>query len=225
MARAARVAGIGPRTARRAWEDGWDRPVWARPIRLLFDQEQINARARMEKIDAEQGARLRDEKEKARIDAADERAKEAGAVRASLNTSLMLLGNIGQFSKASVEMCKQASANLLDEVSRNVLSYKEALKILSNLALISKRASEQLKTSMEALRKHLGEAEGSTLVGFIGSDGPSTRVDGQGAINRLGEENLRKAIIDLASGNVDTPEAQALVEYQADQIASGETKH
>lgn len=224
VVRAARLAGVGDRTARRAWHQGWDRPVWARPIKFLVDQDQVDARARMEQIDAEQAARLRDEKQMARIDAAKERAREAQAVRGSLNTSLMLLGNIGQFSRASVEMCKVAAQDLMVAVNTKQVSYREALKILSNLALVSKRASEQLTTSMEALRKHLGEPE--KVLGFVGADAPSTYVDGEGAINRLGEENLRKAILDLASGEVDSPEAQALIEYQVDQAtSSGEVKH
>ncbi len=213
---AARTARVGVRTARRAYLEGWERPAWARAIRDVLAQEGIGARARVAKESgrAELAARLRDEKERARIDAEVERGREAQGVRASLNTSLMLLGNIGIFSKASIEMCKQAAADLTVAVAKKKVTWQEALKILGQLALIAKRATEQLETAMGNLRKHLGEPE--RLLG-IAIDTPPTYVDGQRAVDRLGEDNLRKAILDLASGEVDSPEAMALVEMQVEQ--------
>ncbi len=213
---AARTARVGIRTARRAYLEGWERPAWARSIRDVLAQEGIGARARVaeESNRAELAARLRDEKERARIDVAEERGREAQGVRASLNTSLMLLGNIGIFSKASIEMSKQAARDLLTAVEKKEVKWHEALKILSQLTLIAKRATEQLETAMGNLRRHLGEPE--RLLG-IEVNTPPTYVDGQRAVDRMGEERLRKAILDLASGEVDTPEATALVEMQVEQ--------
>jgi hypothetical protein len=218
-------AKVHMRTAKKAWEYGWERPTWARAIKGVFEQEEIGVRSKMRDIDvkldeAERAARLRDEKEKARLVAVDERLREAQGVKASISTSLMLLGNLGQFQKASIEMCRHASASLLAEVQAGTLEWREALKILDKLALTAKRITEQFQITMELLRKHVGEPE--KIVGFIG-EMPTTDVDGAMAINALGgEDKLRQAIMDVAQG-VDSPEAEALIEFQVE--SSGKQMH
>ena len=67
VSHAIRAAKVGPRTARRAWMRGWDAPSWARPIQDVFAQEQIQARASLERKRAEKGARIRDDRERVPI--------------------------------------------------------------------------------------------------------------------------------------------------------------
>lgn len=216
---ASQAAGVTVRTARRAWLRGWERPDWARPITSVFTQEQIGARARMEAQKADRAARLRAERDKARFDAEEERAREALAVRGSLNASLMLLGNIGQFSRVSQQLAKKAADDLARDIVEDRISWRDALKVQSQLALVAKRTSEQLEKSMEALRKHIGEPE--KILG-VASSTPTTEVDEGLAHDRLGEEGLKKAVMDLVMGRVDSPEASALIELQANQ---GEAVH
>lgn len=207
------------KTAKRAWLTGWDRPPWARAIRDVFEQEKVSARARTHKLaheaaleKAEKAARLRDEKERARIDAIEEKAREALGVRGSMNSALMMLGNFGRFQRASHEMCEKAAAGLLADVQANRLPWQDALRVLDRLALTGKRISEMFLQSMEILRKHLGEPE--KLLGVVGT--PDTRVDGSAALNAMGGvDALKKAIMDVAQG-VDSPEAERLIEWQVE---------
>lgn len=210
----ARATRLSVKTVKRAWQLGWSEPEWARPITNVFDDEAISARAEIERRRAEKAARLRGKKEQARLDAEEERIKEGQAVRGSLNTSLMLFSNIGLFSRVSIEMCKRAADDLEKDVAAGNVTWREALKVQSQLSLTSKRISEQLLSSMDALRKHLGEPE--KLLGVV-SNSPSSEVDAGLAVARLGEDGLRKAILDLVEGRPDSPEATALVEIQTMQ--------
>lgn len=217
--KAAEHAGIHYRTALRAWRDGWLRPEWARPIKDVLEQEQMRTRAKMQRLKTEEvlepverAARLRDDRAKAQLDIIEERAREAQGVRATFNNALMMLGNIGQFQKASVTMCKKAAEQILTDATAGNLTPVQSIKMLNALSLISKRVTEQFELSMEVLRKHLGEPE--KLVGIVG-ELPTTKVDGDQAINALGEERLKKAIMDLAQG-VDSEEAQQLIEWQVE---------
>jgi hypothetical protein len=225
VAHAARRAKVTHRTAKRAWEIGWERPDWARPISEEIKTDQVAARAKLkaEQAKAEEqvarakeGAELREKNKLARLDAAEERSREAQAVRASLSTSLTMLANLGSLSKASVAMSQQAAKDILVAVQQQQIPWRVALEVLSKIVLMSERVSNQLKQTMESLRLHTGDPQ--QILGFVDAAPASTDVDGEKALEVFGEERLSRAIIDLASGNM-SEDATTLLEWQ---VAQGE---
>lgn len=218
---AARRANVVHRTAKKAYLVGWERPGWARAIRDVIKDEENSARAilyREEAQRAKASAANREEMQVARMDAAQERAREAQAVRASLSNALSLMANLGAFSKASIALSHHAANQILAEIQKPkpAITWREAINFLTKLSLVGERATSQLKETMTALRLHLGVPE--QLIGIVDQSGPTILVDGQTAVQALGEEKLRQAVIDLASGNI-TPDVDRLLAWQVVQQA------
>jgi len=217
---AGQQAGVTYRTAKRAWEQGWPNPPWARPIRDIFADEERSARAILaseQAVAAKESAVVREERRLARIDAAMERSREAEGVRAAMSNALSLLANLGAFSRASVATSKAAAEQLLEEVQEKKVHWSQAVVFLGKLSLIGERATTQLQTTMQAIRLHLGEPE--KYVGLsITADQPTTQVDGKTAVQVLGEDRLRQAVIDLATGKI-TEDVERLMEWQVEQPA------
>ncbi len=214
---AARAADVHHRTAKRAWERGWDSPAWARPIREVILDEQRAARALNEEaVQAERGARARkvEERELARIDTARERTREAEGVRAAMSSALSLLANLGILSKASIAVSQAAAKDLLKDVAANKVTWRQAMPFIKTLSLVGERATQQLKGAMEAMRLHLGRPQ--EILGVIDVSGPTTLVDGEAVVSELGEDRLRQAVMDLAEGNV-TKDVEALVSWQVER--------
>lgn len=217
------AAKVGHRTAKRAWETGWERPDWARPIRDLIGEEQVAARAQMYEAELRQRsapserARMNEEKELARLDVAKERAREAQAVRAALSHSLSLLANLGQFSSASIALSRRAANDLAEEVAKGQVKWREALPFLTKLAWIGSQATSQLKDAMEATRLHLGEP--GKIVGVHASGTvTTTTVDPEKMINALGPEGFKAAVVGLLEGEM-TPEVERFLALQAEEQA------
>ena len=215
ISHAARRAKVIHRTAKRAFEEGWPKPNWARPIKEILAEDAIAARAELyekEEAAARRGAKLRDERDVAKLDAIHERAREAEGVRSALSTSLAMFANIGQFSAVSIEFSQAAAADLRKDILAKKVKWKDAVPFLKALSLISERAVGQLKESMEALRLHTGDPQKLLGVSF---DGTNTNVDASKAAEALGEEALAKAIVDLAVGEV-SPEVERFLTWQAE---------
>lgn len=214
---AAARAGVTYRTAKRAWDPGWPDPGWATPIRQLFEDEERSARAILaseQALQAKESAQIREERALARFDAARERAREAEGVRAALSNSLSLMANLAAFSRASIELSQKAAGQLLDEVAKGQVPWREAVLFLTKLSLVGERATSQLKETMTAIRLHLGEPE--KFVGIVAGSGPTTDVDGRSAVQVLGEDRVRQAVIDIASGRM-TEDAERLMAWQVEQ--------
>lgn len=209
---AARRAGVGFRTAKLGWERGWDRPPWARCIRKVLEEDAIAARKVLEEREAEKAADSavrRKERDLARLDAIEERAREAQAVRAAMSNAMGLLAVTGALAKASVALAQGAARDIVADAQGEKIPWEQAVDTLKRLSWLSYRASGVTRSSMEMLRLHLGEPE--QVIAIVG-EGP--RVDGEMAAETLGDETLRKAILDLANGEMSEAAAK-LVDFQS----------
>lgn len=220
---AAGKAGVSHKTARRAWTKGWERPTWAKPIEQIVENERMGARAILvaeEKVKTEEQfreARQAREQDLARIDAIEERAREAQAIRSAFSSSMTLFANLGLLSKASIEMSKKASEMILEDVKEGKIAWEKAIQNLYRLGRIGIQASEQLQNAMEMLRLHLGNPQ--KIVGVQESKVQSfTEIDPEKAANALGPERLRQALLDLAQGKM-TEDVDRLIAWQVDEVA------
>lgn len=242
---ASAFAGVHYRTAKRAWLEGWARPNFP-ALRRVVEEEQELARKFLVKAEerakrdiekqkiaaekavakevtavakklamtpAEEKRRAIVEREKVKLDAAEERAREAVAVKSALSQALTVLGSLGNFSKVSIALSKRAAEDLLADIESGNVTWKEALVFFKEMSLVGRRANQQLRDAMKGIRLHLGEPE--RILGVTTTE-PTTKVDGQSAVNHLGEDRFRQAVIDLATGVV-TPDVEALLEWQVDQ--------
>lgn len=215
-AAASRQAKVDIRTARRAWRKGWDNPEWARRgIQDLLEDERLSVRDRLvrdEEKQAQAATKLRTQRQRAKLDAIEERAKEAQAVRAAMANAMGLLGMSAQLAQGAAPLIQQAARK---RASEGDMEWKEAVKLTSQLSNIGLRASTIMKTSMEMLRLHTGDPQ--QIIGVAGME-QSHQVDAAATAQAMGgEEVLKKAINDLLDGNM-TDEAQRLVEVQAERL-------
>lgn len=210
---AAKAAGVDHRTARRAWLEGWDRPGWARPIAAVLKEEQTRIRAKLaeeEAARAKEGAARREVQAQAKVDAIEEHAREAQAVRGAMNTAITVLATAAQLSKAHVALGETVAKGILKEAAEGTLPWEKALVLLKQLTWMSGQATTLVKAAVEILRKHTGDP----LDHGAESAAPSTQVDADRMVAAMGgEDQLKKAIQDLLEGRM-TPEAERMVTFQ-----------
>lgn len=203
-------------TAKKAFLMGWNKPDWARSIKAVLEEEQAKLRASLyeeERIKHETAAQLRIARETAELDAKSEKLREAQAVRYALSSAIGALAVSGQLAQAKAHLALRAGEQIVQEASQGKMTWPIAMQLLGKLQHIDSQATNQLKTSMEVLRLHLGEPEK-----FLAVTGHSTEalttVDGRRASEALGgEENLRQALHDLADDKI-TPLVERLIEFQ-----------
>lgn len=95
---AARRAGCDYRMAKRGWEQGWSpRLPWARPIRVMIDEEQIAARDLQRRLEDEERKASQEERDRARQDSVAALAQEGQMIkggRAVVLNSLAVVATI-----------------------------------------------------------------------------------------------------------------------------------
>lgn len=218
----AREAGVSIRTARRAWFDGWPAPEWATtPIKDLVMDKHVAARAVAERereaLQAQQQAKTIRERELARLDAAAERAREAQAIRASLSSAISSLAIVGSLSKIGVPLANRVVELVHRRMVEPDFGHKEGLAVLTRMSELASNSGRHLRDAMELLRLHLGEPQ--KILGVVGD--PVAQATTAEAVDALGADTVRKAILDLFDGNV-TAEAERLLSWQAEK-AEGPT--
>ena len=167
---AGRVAGCDRRMAKRAWDSGWTRLPWAKPIQALLRDEQIRARAAIQKDRREEYMREEQLRADAAAEAADARAQEGKLVKTSRGSALALLGQTVRALRAAqpfIRSLENAGANAAD------MPPEQALRILDRISRMTANAIQVSKDVMKLERMHLGEPDkviGVKLQGVETSD-------------------------------------------------------
>lgn len=178
---AAKSAGVTAPTARKYWFEGVsssNEDYWNRPFKEIIEQEQVEARARMEheqkeaaaialKKEAERQAKVR---EQAAKDATDSNVQEASMVRMARQGALVLLNTITQVSAGASTLGKKVAEslkNIADDPEQD-LSLNQALSVtqtLNRLTTAIRQASDAAQKAMEMERLLLGEP--GKIVGHV----------------------------------------------------------
>lgn len=213
---AAESARVNLVTAKRAWKEGWSGPEWAmRPVSEICQERQVELRAILNMAESERAkaaSQLRKLRRGAHLDALDEKAREAQAVRVSMSSAIGLLA----MTQNLVRKAMPAVERSVDKfIAQGNLTGPQAVDLVYQIAKITQKSQESLHRSMEMVRLHLGEP--SQIIGVVGNVADSP-VDAQSAVQALGSEALfRKAVSDLMDGNMSS-EATQLVELQARKL-------
>lgn len=173
VAAAARAADCTRRTAKRAWETGWDYD-WAPPIKDVIEQEQIMARARVEEEEERPpepteapASSTRDQYLAAQEDRA--RAKEH-AIRARAEEGRMIEGarkSVMQVEGANLKLGKGIQllaarvAKALEEMAElkgKRFNLADGIAILKSYSTMVRDAAQSAKVAVDMERLHLGEA-------------------------------------------------------------------
>jgi hypothetical protein len=194
--RCARAAGVNPRTARRAWFDGWEDRL-LRPIKDVYHEEQLAARARLAKAREEELAKLAAmqagteqlDKERARDDSIVSIEEETKMVRASRHSAMAL--------QVILQRLLRGSATLAEKVEEQIGTMqlktpKELILILKELASVTKQANEAARLAQQMEHSLVGKPD--QWLGIASNVSPqeaATEVEAaQRAIRRLKKKGL-----------------------------------
>lgn len=164
--RAAREAGVDPRTAKRGWLRGWPE-LGLPPIREKIVDEQREARVMFERekrqSEREEAERqlMKDveQRDRARNDAVNARKAEADLVRANRGNTIALVSVTGRVLRGALRSAsdlEQAFATGLDSDGKK-LSVVERVNMLDRLARTVERCSRAARDTMAMERILLGE--------------------------------------------------------------------
>lgn len=161
---AGRVAGCDPRTARRAWRQGWGYS-WAPAIREVIRQEMELARIERAKLqEQERDQQLRDRK-RARDDAARAAGEEAQASTIARANSIAAGALIQGLMRSMLPLTKKLQESLVDGGD---LKPREMAKMLGDAAYIVRQGNEAIKAAFELERLRVGEP--TQILGITGTD-------------------------------------------------------
>lgn len=164
---AGRIAGCDPRTARRAWREGWGYS-WAPPIRELIRQEMELARIERAKLaEQERDQQIRDRK-KAREDASRAAGEEAQAATIARANSIAAGALIQSLMRSMMPLTKKLQEALLEGGD---LKPREMAKMLGDAAYIVRQGNEAIKSAFELERLRVGEP--TQILGVTGMDANS----------------------------------------------------
>jgi len=155
---AARYAGVGRRFARRAWDTGWEKHPWARPIMDVITDEQSESRAMR---GAERLAEYRDAakmRDMARTDAIEQRAAESRTLKMARGASMALLNATLNALRAAQPLSERMAEMNTDDVDP-----KTVIQLVERVARLTGTATQTAHAVMRMERLHMGEPE--TIVG------------------------------------------------------------
>ena len=154
--RASAKAKCDRKTAKRAYEHGWVKPVWAVAIKTVLEAEynQIRAKLAQEEADRAQHAeRLRREREAAELDLETYEIRELKRIRTGLTNAEQMGGVLAELVRAllpSVDaVIKELREGPIKDPERLVL-------ILNSLSLAMKRVTEMFEAFQKMEQKRVG---------------------------------------------------------------------
>lgn len=158
-----RAAKVHVQTARKAWETGWPRRGW-RPIRAVFLEEQLSARAALLREQAAEAAAReaarRKEREDARAQAVQARAQEGQLVSLARGASLAAVSTAAGLMISARKLGAQVKAYLEDEAAKapdQKLGVDDSVDLLRRVVSINEAINRSAMQTMQMERLHLGK--------------------------------------------------------------------
>jgi hypothetical protein len=154
-AAAAKYAGVGVRSAQSAWDIGWKRRTWAKPIRLLIAQEQEQARAFREERQRAELQGEADRQVQTRLDAINARTEEGIGSKRTRTNAL----NISVVASKLVVVADKIVAEINRRVDTGVINLPldELRRLVLTASTMIQRAGQVMITALQIERIVLGE--------------------------------------------------------------------
>lgn len=161
--RCARAAGVDPRTARKAWNEGWEDRL-LRPIKDVYHEEQLAARARLaqaredelKRLAATQAGTEQLAKERARDDSIASIEEETKMVRASRHSAMALQVILQRLLRGSATLAERVEEQIGIMTLKNP---KELIFILKELATVTRQANEAARLAQQMEHSLVGKPD------------------------------------------------------------------
>lgn len=204
--RCARAAGVDPRTARKAWNTGWEDRL-LRPIKDVYHEEQLAARARLAKAREEELAKLAAmqagteqlDRERARDDSIASIEEETKMVRASRHSAMALQVILQRLLRGSATLAERVEEQIGAMTLKNP---KELIAILKELSTVTRQANEAARLAQQMEHSLVGKPD--QWLGIASDTSPQEAAAevalAQRAIRRLKKKGMIVEVIEAKSG-------------------------
>jgi hypothetical protein len=207
---AADLAGVGHRTIKKAWREGWPEKGFG-PIKEVFEREQQRARARLMSEIAARRDQTMAEKEKAIEHAARARAQEGQLVDLARVSCLQALANARALVQPTKDLADRLQKQILEAAGKpskdsKGLTIQTSLGLLQKVANLQGKILSNARIAMEMERLHLGEP--TQTVNVITTQSEMTLDEASARIqmaNRALESARRSGGLTVIDGGIDEP--------------------
>jgi len=203
--RCARASGVDRHTARKAWAEGWpDRLL--RPIKDVYHEEQLAARARLAKAREEELSKLAAmqagteqlDRERARDDSIASIEEETKMVRASRHSAMALQVILQRLLRGSATLAERVEEEL---ANMTLKTPKELIAILKELSTVTRQANEAARLAQQMEHSLVGKPD--QWLGIASDTSPqeaAAEVElAQRAIRRLKKRGMIVEVIEAKS--------------------------
>lgn len=150
---AAREAGCSRDVAKKAWEKGWPRIEYAKPIREVLRSEINAAKAERLKLRQAEDKRQEDARAKAHEDSIYTLREEAVASQAARRNALGISSNLSKLIAGLAPLTDRLIASLKDDK----MSEKTAMRLISDITFAVRQGNEAIRIALDIERRRLGE--------------------------------------------------------------------
>lgn len=197
-----RWVGCDWRTAQRAWEHGWPRYPWARPIRDVLREEEESARKRAAALEQELAEREREHSDKAREDYIEARAQEQQMLKVARHDVMASLAACAKLAPAVGLIADHIAAQVQRGLGQ--LPTDKALRLISAYVKVTKQASDAAETVVKLSRLERGAATELHGLGVVEEElsleDALHELERAGELKQLLEARAPAAVIDAAQG-------------------------
>lgn len=152
----ASFVGCDWRTAKRAWELGWPKYPWARPIRDVLREEEESARKRAAALEQELSEREREHSDAAREEYIEARAQEQQLLKVARHDVMTALASCAKLSNAVQLLADHISTKLQQGLAH--LPADKALRLLRDYVRVTKDAVLAADAVVKLSRLERGQA-------------------------------------------------------------------
>tara|TARA_R100000234_G_C4935796_1_gene150610 strand:- start:192 stop:752 length:561 start_codon:yes stop_codon:yes gene_type:complete len=143
--------------AKRAYEKGWEKAPWAKPIAIALEEEKIDARSLRAKQRTDDFLAKEAMRAAAKNDAVEARAQEGQMVKMARGASLALLGQVLQSLRTVQPLAEELKRAVAEDAK--VLDAKDIFSLLDKVAKLTTQATQTAQSAMRMERLHMGEPE------------------------------------------------------------------
>jgi hypothetical protein len=138
---------------KRLFEQGSKQYGFARPIYDVLEDDQEELRVQRQKLKNEEMAERRKHRADAKKDAIEAAAQEARASAASRTNAIALSRVLSQMLQALIPLSKRTA----DALQSAQLDHHQALSVIKDIALITKRSNEAIQSALTIERMRVGD--------------------------------------------------------------------
>lgn len=155
---AGKTAGCDRRMAKRGWETGWPKFAWARPIRLIIEEEKTAAKVKAAEIDRGMSQKQKADRDMARDMSVNARTQFGQLLTLNQGTLIRASGTVAHLSIAGVKLAQYLQKKIIADVEAGTLPPGAGLSMLNRISHVMERLISSSHSHLQTHNLFHGEA-------------------------------------------------------------------